>query len=650
MRRAIFIMLLFSGSGVLFVNRAEGQEIPERIIELITEAAEEGGDIPDEGRMEELLEYYRQMLVTPLNINTAEREDLERLELLSDWQISAIISYREEYGQLLSLNELYNIPGFKSEIVSLLIPFLTTGTKDDNFRLSPRSMLRDSRAELLLKSRYIIQKEQGYFPIKKADFDKKPDSRYLGPRGLLYSQLKYESTEHIKAAITLERDPGEKGVDYKSVNIAFSKIGIINRLVAGDFSARFGQGLVLWNSFAMDSYTDARSLSKHPAGLSPYNSTDENRALRGISTTLEHDDWRFTILASHRKYDARVVDGEYTSLLTTGLHNTKTTLERKGSLDGTLIGSNISWSGNTSRISQTTAIYWYSLPYGGRDTIQIRRDRQMGGYQANFSIDGYRVFRKFRIFGELASDHTGSCAFIGGLLYSPTGKMETAILLRDYAGQYRAPFASPISRKSSIGGESSLRIAAMLLLGNYWKTTADAEYCNDKFYLTFSASSSEKAKSQLFFKYSLSEKRHSLRYNHTFRLSPLFRIAGRGDLNLIGDNGLKYGYHLSAETIFKTPAGKIDASLRLAYFNATLWDSRIYVYERDMIYNFSVPVYYGEGLRCYLNLHIIPVRRCDIWFRIAATRYLDRDKISEGTGLISGPLKSEAKIQLRFRL
>lgn len=649
MRRAILLMLLFSGSGVLFVNRAEGQEIPERIIELITTAAEEGGNIPDEGRMEELLEYYRQMLVTPLNINTADREDLERLDLLSDWQISAIISYREEYGQLLSLNELFNIPGLKSDIVSLLIPFLTTGTKEDNYRFSLRSMLRDSRAELLLKSRYIIEKEQGFLPIKKADFEKKPDSRYLGPRGSLYSQLKYESTEHIKAAITLERDPGEKGVDYKSVNISVSKIGLLNRLVAGDFSARFGQGLVLWNSFAMDSYTDARSLSKHPAGLAPYNSTDENRALRGISATLEKDDWRFTILASHRKYDARVVEGEYTSLLTTGLHNTRTTLERKGSLDGTLIGSNISWSGNSSRISQTSAIYWYSLPYGGRDTIQIRRDWQMGGYQANFSIDGYRVFHNFRIFGEMAADHTGSCAFIGGLLYSPTSKLETALLLRDYAGNYRAPFASPISRKSSIGGERSVRVAAQLLLGKYWKTTADAEFCNDKYYLTISASSSEKAKSQLFFKYSLSEKRHSLRYNHTFRLSSLFRVAGRGDLNLIDDNGLKYGYHLSAETIFKTPAGKIDASLRLAYFNAALWDNRIYVYERDMLYNFSVPVYYGEGVRCYLNLHIIPVRRCDIWLRIATTRYLDRDIISEGTGLISGPLKSEAKVQLRFR-
>jgi len=223
-------------------------------------------------------------------------------------------------------------------------------------------------------------------------------------------------------------------------------------------------------------------------------------------------------------------------------------------------------------------------------------------------------------------------------------------LLRDYAGHYRAPFASPISRKSSIGGERSVRVAALLLLGKYWKATADAEFCNDKYYLTFSASSSEKAKSQVFFKYSLSEKRHSLRYNHTFRLSSLFRVAGRGDLNLIDDNGIKYGYHLSAETIFKTPAGSFDASLRVAYFNAVLWDNRIYVYERDMLYNFSVPVYYGEGVRCYLNLHIIPVKRCDIWLRIAATRYLDRDKISEGTGLISGPLKSEAKVQLRFRL
>ncbi|MPN49803.1 hypothetical protein SDC9_197425 [bioreactor metagenome] len=121
-------------------------------------------------------------------------------------------------------------------------------------------------------------------------------------------------------------------------------------------------------------------------------------------------------------------------------------------------------------------------------------------------------------------------------------------------------------------------------------------------------------------------------------------------MNIIDEKGSNYGYHLSAETIFKTARGKFDASLRFAYFNAPLWDSRIYVYERDMLYNFSVPFYYGKGLRCYLNLHIIPVRRWNIWFRFAATRYLDRDKISEGTGLISGPLKSKAKIQLRFRL
>ncbi len=650
MRRAILVLLLFSGSGVFFANRAEGQEIQERVIEMITKAAEEGSNIPDEGRMEELFDVYRQMLVSPLNINTAEREDLERLNILSDWQIDAIISYRSEYGRLFSLNELYNIPGFKEELVSLLIPFLTVGTKEDDFKLSLLSIFRDSRVELLLKSKYIIEKEQGFLPVRKVDFDKNPDCRYLGPRGSLYSQLKYESTEHIKAALTLERDPGERGVDYKSVNITLSKIGMLNRLVAGDFSARFGQGLVLWNSFAMDSYTDVKSLSRNAIGLTPYNSTDENRALRGISTTLERDNWRVTILASHRKYDARVVNDEYTSFLTTGLHNTQTTLERKGSLDGTLIGSNISWTGNSSRVSQTTALYWYSLPYGGRDSVLMKHDRQMGGCQANFSIDGYLVFRRARLFGEFASDHTGSYAFIGGVLYSPTDKLETAILLRDYSEGYRAPFASPISRKSSIGGERGVRIAAQILLGKYWKTTANAEICNDAYYLTFSASTTERAKSQVFFKYTLNENRHSVRYNHTLRLSPRFRIAGRGDLNIIDEKGSNYGYHLSAETIFKTARGKFDASLRFAYFNAPLWDSRIYVYERDMLYNFSVPFYYGKGLRCYLNLHIIPVRRWNIWFRFAATRYLDRDKISEGTGLISGPLKSEAKIQLRFRL
>lgn len=651
MRRMLASLLLLTGSWVSYVETLRGQELPDKVTEMLIRSVEESGVVPDESGIEEILDYYRELLLFPLNINNAGREELERLIILTDWQVEAILSYKEEFGNLLSLNELYNIPGLPSQSVSILIQFLTTETDNRKNKYSVKDLCNNVGFEMISRVKYLIEKEKGFKSISKSEFDKHPDSRYLGPRGQFYSQFKLESMNHLNCAVTLERDAGEKGVDYKSINFSLMNTGCIDKVILGDFSARFGQGLVLWNTFAMNSYSDSKGLLKYPAGISPYNSTDENRSLRGAAVTFRAERWKFSLLVSQRKYDARVVGGTYTSLLKTGLHNTKTTLERKGALGGSLIGSNLTWSGNNIRISQTSAIYRYSMPYGGRDSVLRKRDLSMDGFQANFSLDGYLTMKKVRFFGEVAADHIGSFAAIAGALYSPSNRLETALVLRNYSEEYRAPFASPIARNLSIGGERGGRVCATLSTGKYWKTSVTFELLKNYYNLTLYATKSiEERGISTSIKYNWSDQRHCLRYNHSFRISPKFTACCRFDFNVFTGKETDIGYHLFGETVFRAFSGKFDASLRAAYFNVPVWETRVYVHERDALHNFSIPFYYGEGIRCYLNVHIASLKKVDLWIRISSTRYLDRNESGEGTTLISCPSKSEAKLQLKLSL
>jgi hypothetical protein len=39
---------------------------------------------------------------------------------------------------------------------------------------------------------------------------------------------------------------------------------------------------------------------------------------------------------------------------------------------------------------------------------------------------------------------------------------------------------------------------------------------------------------------------------------------------------------------------------RYCLFNTDDWDARIYTYENDLLYSFSIPALYGEGSRSYI--------------------------------------------------
>lgn len=643
MRRLIAILLLLTGGRLLYCQQTKEMDISEELTEMILEYAERddsGGDDKEE-LVEELMEHFRTLLLSPLNINKATWDDLESLVLLSDFQIEALLDYRKEYGNLLSINELFLIPGLDQRLLKILTQFICVAPSDGHSAITPVSIIKEGKSQLLLRGKRVLEKQRGFDPVTREEFEKKPDCRYIGPPGSLYAQYKYQLSDRIRAGVTLEKDPGERGADYGSFNVSLSRMGVLERLVIGDYVARFGQGLILWNSFFMKSVTDPKSLRRSETGITPYNSTDENLSFRGMAATMERRGLRMTLFGSHRTYDARVADSGYTSLLKTGLHNTTTTLKRKGSLKGSLLGTNITCSGSNFKISGNGIVYRYNLPYGGRDIARHSAELMSGGYGVNAGADFYLIMGRLRFFGEAAIDRSLSSAGLAGLLFSAGSKLEMSMQIREHSEKYYSPFANP---------GRGIRASASYLHGKYRKSAFGLEVRRGYHNLSL-ISNFDKGKQGVnyYFKLSQVQNRTSLRYSINYPVIHSLRFTNRADFSFAKKSKSYIGTHIFHEAVYKSDSRKIDASLRIAAFCAPVWDVRIYAYERDVLYGFSTPVFYGKGIRWYFNIHYSPFGSLDLWFKISQTRYLDRDIIGEGPDMIEGPSKSEAKLQIRWR-
>ena len=93
---------------------------------------------------------------------------------------------------------------------------------------------------------------------------------------------------------------------------------------------------------------------------------------------------------------------------------------------------------------------------------------------------------------------------------------------------------------------------------------------------------------------------------------------------------------------------KFSANIRLQYFETDGYDSRIYAYENDVLFSYSIPVFYDKGYRYYFNLNYDFTRKLSCWFRWAQTIYKNKSTVGSGLDEIEGNKKTEIKVQLQY--
>jgi len=110
----------------------------------------------------------------------------------------------------------------------------------------------------------------------------------------------------------------------------------------------------------------------------------------------------------------------------------------------------------------------------------------------------------------------------------------------------------------------------------------------------------------------------------------------------------RHGYMMYQDVIWR-PRTQWAFSARYALFDTDTFDERIYAYENDVLYAFSVPAYYYRGSRAYLLIRYQASRKLDFWFRLSQTFFASESTLGSGLDEIDGNARTELKAQVRYK-
>ena len=659
--------------------------------DLIEEIAGSTDSELDYSSLYEDLNYF---LNNPLNLNTATQEDFERLQILNDFQIRSLLDYVKKNGQMLSIYELQLVYGFTIADVNRILPFVSVSEikADDGFRI--RNALKYGNHQLFLRGQEVIEEQVGYSAISDSDLLESPNSRYLGSSYKIYTKYKYNYKNKIYWGFTAEKDPGEEffsgnnknGFDYYSAHLQLNNFGFVKTLTLGDFEAKFGQGLVLWSDMSMSKTPYVLNIRKKAQGLKKYSSTNENVFMRGAGTTISVKNIDFTVFYSKKKIDANITDSidneiaSVSSFQNSGYHSVPSEIIDKDAIGEQIMGGNISYNHSKFKIGLTAVNYQYSTDLL-KDTTPENQFKFQGNENSNIGLDYQFGLGDFSFFGEEAMSANGGKAFLNGVLVNLAPQVSFSAMHRHYDKNYQANYANGFAETSGTSNESGLYFGLELHPIKNWMVTAffdtyefpwiktgvDAPSTGYEWFVQ--ADYTPTRNLSMYVRVKNEEKLENkitysgvddlsyqnllkLRYHISYRINEQLSLKNRVETAAFKEENesTDYGYMIYQDIFYDFKKIPLSLNMRFAIFDTDSYNSRIYAYESDILYAFSIPAYYSKGTRTYFNLKYSLGNNIDLWLRYSQTYYSDKDVISSGLTQINGNTKSEVKIQLRIRL
>ena len=186
LKHIIFIVLLLFYCTTLFAQEAtSSKQTLEDLIEDLASSLDENIDYTS---LYDDLNFY---LNEPLNLNTATIEDLEKLQILNDFQIKSLLDYIHKSGKMLSIYELQLVYGFSEPDITNILPFITVKDISSNETFKLKYALKYGNNQIFLRSQKVLDEQFGYSSISDSALLAKPNSRYLGNSYKIYAKYKY---------------------------------------------------------------------------------------------------------------------------------------------------------------------------------------------------------------------------------------------------------------------------------------------------------------------------------------------------------------------------------------------------------------------------------------------------------------------------
>ncbi|RPH27709.1 MAG: helix-hairpin-helix domain-containing protein [Bacteroidales bacterium] len=663
-------------------NQIDPQQLISEIIEELSSKSENDVDFTP------IIEDLIYLLDNPLNLNQCSIDDLSRLVFLSDFQVKGLWDYVQEKGPILSIYELQTVYGIEKEDVERIAPFIVLAKPVDEDNL--KNLLAKGNHEIVSRTGTILENQKGY--NGSTDPDK---LRYLGSKYSLSARYRFQSKDKLEWGLNVEKDAGEqfckgsnpRGFDYFSGYFAIGNTRRIRKLIIGDFNAAFGQGLTFWSSLSMGKSSDPFGIRKRGRGLVKHSSANENTFLRGAGVTIPIKRVDLTVFGSYKMVDAALGDsliaGEryFTSLPSSGLHRTSNEVDGKHLLGEFVAGGNIMYKGRKLNAGLSLSHVRIDGRFIPDSTLYNQYEPSMNGRtNVGLNIEGF--VRNHHIFGETAIiPQSSERAILVGGLFKLSSLVELSVLGRTYSRGYTNSYTSAFAEGSGSNNESGffagisiLPVKGLKLSGyvdvfsfSWLRYRVNAPSTGYEYLLQTDYRFSQSFVGQIRYRVKDSEQNFTSEFNRVdivipqksqtarlqFTYTPYKQIMlrSRVDFSEFGNDSTKneFGFVLSQDIGYTHLKYPFSVSFRFAIFDTDSWNTRIYSYESDMLYTFSVPAYYSKGTRVYLMLKYSPTNRIDCWVRWSQTHYSALKEIGQGLDLIDGNRKSDARIMVRVR-
>lgn len=656
----------------------------------------------------ELIEDLKFFNEHPLNLNYATDDELERLGILNPMQIFNLKSYRENFGMMQSVFELQGIDGFDAQTIENLLPFVMVSVEAPVIDMHLKNAFKYGRHQLLMRGQTVLQPRVGYSALDDSLLLENPNSRYLGSPEKYYLRYGFNYQNRIRFGITAEKDAGEvffsgklndsiqkltgnelkTGFDFYSIHVMVNDIGPIKALAIGDYQLRFGQGLTLWSGLAFGKSADAVNVKKYSTGISPYTSTDENRFFRGAAVSLGFRRVTLSLFASDKEIDGilnsvdslQSINENSASLYETGLHRTPNELLKKDRIKQKVFGGNLNYSGKYFQLGFTGFYSEFGNYIQKTDAVYNNFDFE-GKSNINIGADYSFMLGTVNFFGEVAMSQNEGLANLHGLSVNLHPRFALALIYRNYSTTYQNYFSNGFA-ESYNQNEKGLFAGFRLDLSKRWflsmyydlfaypwlRFSVDGPSAGNDLLVQMDYNMDNDMSMQFRLKSKLKQinqsenigftpnlvvdRKLSLRYQILYKLSP----------SLIGKNRVEYllhkkssdykglGYLIFQDVSWRPEESKTTISMRYAIFDTDSYDERIYSYESDVLYAFSIPAYYYRGSKIYLVASYTLGPRFKFWVRVSHTWLTDHNSIGSGLDLIQDNRKTEFKLMLMMKL
>ena len=596
------------------------------IILDIYNAATEIGEVDYEQLQTDLYALHD----APINLNNTSDEELQQLYFLSPQQIDDILAYADRHP-FESLYELRMIASLADYEIRDLLPFVRIGTRPHEQNIYAREVFAYANHELITRiDARNIESFSGSDPM------------------FIQARYRFDYQRRVTFGAQLRRPAGGGAQELQyGAYIQLRDIAPhLHTVVGGNFQASFGQGLVLAPVFHTGKSMYVQSVGQTREGLRYYSSAD-GEGLHGAGATLR---WEWN---KKTRLDASVLYSMRRANDSTWHH---------------LVGANLTLRHNRLQL-QLTAIenIWTDSIRPYRDAAYNQhyfrgRNQAVIGASARYNhgwfdafaefatAENYKRFEEALNGGAINSLNSPAWGFavLAGSRFYPTSGVSLVALYRYYSPWFDNSLGYAFSETSRIGDENGGYFGFDITRWRNWRLLGYGDvfyFSGPKYGLPQSPTIGYDAMAEA--SYIRQDWRIGLRLRarkkgeSTYSARAQFDWAQGGwslrttaDANLVPsqlstlNTKPTYGVSLAQDIAYdfsqlSTLNTKLPLSLRLRLqgFDAREWANRIYLYEHDVLYAFSIPAVYGLGGRAYICLRWQIIPQLALYFRLSETVY-----------------------------